>query len=171
MNYYVAFTEIADKKEVIALWKETLPHYLPRYVDYRAETFARFLFTSKLQFPGISDEGRDHGIEWDSPRLHQAMHYYVVDFGVTQLPWLYHAWFWLAGSTLIGLALIRRWHRHIAELSLVSSGWIYLMSYIPVVPAQDYRYSYWPALAVTLTVLVLLARNWRGILLRFGLIS
>lgn len=165
------FTEIAEKEEVIALWKETLPQYLPRYIDYRAETFARFLFTSKLQFPGISGEGREHGVEWGSPRLHQAMHYYVVDFGVTQLPWLYHAWFWLAGSTLIGLALIRRWRSHIAELSLAASAWIYLMSYIPVVPAQDYRYSYWPALAVTLTALVLLARNWRGNLQRFSLHS
>lgn len=155
------FTEIAEKDEVIELWKETLPHYIPRYIDYRAETFAKFLFTSKLQFPGISGEGREFGLEWESPRLHHAMEYYVVEFGVKQLPWLYHAWLWLAASTVGMLALLRRWRGHLPELSLFASAWIYIMSYLPVAPAQDYRYSYWPALAVCLALLILAARRFR----------
>ncbi|WP_309131558.1 hypothetical protein [Brevibacterium sp.] len=128
------FTSVARPDEITALWMEQVPKELPRYVDYRLFTFGKLLFTSKLEF--VNHNKAFEPLEY--PRANQAVESYVVDLGVTQLPWLFHGWFWLLLS-LAGLVAGFR-ARSFVGLCVLAAGVLYLASFIPTVPAQDYRY-------------------------------
>ncbi|WP_147233286.1 MULTISPECIES: hypothetical protein [Brevibacterium] len=128
------FTGVDRPDEITALWIEQVPRELPRYVDYRLFTFGQLLFTSKLQF--VDEEIAFEQLEY--PRANSAVESYVVDLGVEQLPWLYHGWFWLMLSTIGLVAAVRA--RSFMGLCVLSAGLMYLASFFPTVPAQDYRY-------------------------------
>lgn len=138
------FTSVARPDEITALWLEQVPKELPRYVDYRLFTFGKLLFTSKLHF--VNEEMAFEPLQY--PRANEAVESYVVDLGVTQLPWLYHGWFWLLLSLGGLVAAIRT--RSFVGVCVLSAGLLYLASFIPTVPAQDYRYIF-PLVLTTLT--------------------
>ena len=49
--------------------------------------------------------------------------------------------------------------RSLAGLAIFSSAVLYLMTYVPTAPANDYRYVFWPWLAAILGWLVLWAER------------
>lgn len=129
------FTAVAHTDEITALWIEQLPQELPRYVDYRLFTFSKLLFTSKLQLASSDPEGEYAQLY---PRAHDALYTYVVDGGLKQAQWLYHGWFWCLVS-LVGCVIALKRQSFLA-LCVFGAGLIYLASFVPTVPAQDYRY-------------------------------
>lgn len=152
------YTEIEDPAAVTSIWKQTVPQHLSNYVAYRIQTTTKFLFTSKLEFVG--DRNRDYPAQ--SHRLRAALGTYVVDFGVGTLPWLY------LGATALGLCAAgiavgaKKKRRSLGAVAIFSSAVLYLMTYVPTAPANDYRYVFWPWLAAMLGWLVLWAEHqWR----------
>lgn len=142
------FTSIVDVKGVQDLWLELIPSHAGWYLDYRAQTMTHFLVTSKGQFARNVDVP-GQVTQHSSVRLHEALRDYVVSLGVKQLPWLYHGWFWvsLAAAGLV-LTLRRRW-RDLMAAGFLAAGLLYLATYIPTAPAQDYRYVF-PAVMTTM---------------------
>ena len=151
------FTSIEDPEAVTSIWKQTVPQHLSNYAAYRVETTTKFLFTSKLQF--IRDRGDDYPAQ--SQLLRASLRTYVVDFGVATLPWLY------LGATALGLCAagiavgVKKKRRSLGALAIFSSAVLYLMTYVPTAPANDYRYVFWPWLAAMLGWLVLWAERQR----------
>ncbi|WP_330300230.1 hypothetical protein [Streptomyces sp. NBC_00503] len=72
------------------------------------------------------------------------------------LPMLFQGWFWL----VVGLVLtLRRWSsRYAREIRLLgASSVLYVLAYLPTASQSNFRYVYWPALAGTVALLLLLA--------------
>lgn len=159
------FTAIADGDAVRKLWVEEIPTHLPQYITYRAWTTRELLFTTGLQFAG-KGVAEHAGYPLQNPGAHDFLRAYVVDFGVTQLRFLYYGWFGLLISTAGAvMACIKRW-RSPSALAIFVSGILYLLTFVPSAPAADYRYVFWTMLAGLLGWLVLLgerrARALRG---------
>lgn len=152
-----AYTAIEDPEAVTSIWKQTVPKHLSNYAAYRVQTTTKFLFTSKLEF--VRDRNYDYPAE--SQTLRTALRTYVKDFGVATLPWLY------LGATALGLCAVgiavgaKRKRRSLGALAIFSSAVLYLMTYVPTAPANDYRYVFWPWLAAILGWLVLWAEHQR----------
>lgn len=152
-----AYTEIEDPEAVTSIWKQTVPQHLSNYAAYRVQTTSKFLFTSKLEF--VRDRNFDYPAQ--SQELRSSLRTYVVDFGVATLPWLY------LGATALGLCAVgiavgaKKKRRSLGALAIFSSAVLYLMTYVPTAPANDYRYVFWPWLAAILGWLVLWAERQR----------
>ncbi len=153
-----AFTEIAHPDAVKSLWIEQVPRNFPRYLDYRAMTTAKFLFTSNLQFAS-TEEKEDLGVSQYAPKLNDALRSYVVDLGLKQLPWLFHGWFWLALGVAGVVASVRGSRPSITATAIFIAGLLYLVSFFPTAPASDYRYIYWSALSVVIGLITLVAER------------
>ena len=149
------FTSIEDPEAVTSIWKQTVPQHLSNYAAYRIQTTTKFLFTSRLEFVG--DTNPDYPAQ--SHRLRAALGTYVVDFGVANFPWLY------LGATALGLCAagiavgVKKTRRSLGALAVFSSAVLYLLTYVPTAPANDYRYVFWPWLAAVLGWLVLWAEG------------
>lgn len=154
------FTEIAHADEVTRLWVEQVPQNLPRYLDYRFMTTSAFLFTTNLQFASTEDR-TEIGVSQYAPKLNDALRIYVVDFGLEQLPWIFHGWFWLFSSAVGFVVAVGRRRSSMVAACVFIAGILYLMSFFPTAPASDYRYIYWTALSTFLGWIVLLADEMR----------
>lgn len=149
------YTQIQDPAAVTSIWKQTMPQHLDSYAAYRIQTTTKFLFTSKLQF--IRDRDRDYPAQ--QQMLRASLRTYVVDFGVAVFPWLFLGAV-AAGLSAVGIAVgAKKRRRSPGALVVFSSAILYLMTYVPTAPANDYRYVFWPWLAAMLGWLVLWAEG------------
>lgn len=151
------FTAIENPEAVASIWKQTVPKHFGAYIDYRVRTTTTFLFTSRLHF--VPDNNEKYPAQ--SPQLRSSLQVYVLDFGVKTLPWLY-----LGGAALVlsGIGIVRslgKRRRSFGAFAVFSSGVLYLMTYFPTAPAQDYRYVFWPWLATMIGWLVLWSERER----------
>lgn len=161
------YTAIEHVDELRQYWWDTVPLRPDRYLLYRGQTFAHFLFDNDSRWNG-STVPNSVGFETKYPQANEAGATYVQGFGVTTFPWLFAGWFWL----LLGIVIPLN-HRRISALE-ARSGWpglrsvsvtlmvssaLYIVGYFPIVPANSYRYIYWPAIAGTIVVF-LLAAAW-----------
>ncbi len=92
------------------------------------------------------------------PWLEDTLDTYVNGF-VADLRPLFRGWFWLAVALVLAIRPGRgRFHLPIRALGISSAA--YVLGYLFIVPATNYRYVYWPALACTLGLVLLWpARN------------
>lgn len=140
------YTRLAYDEEIRALWFDWVPSHLGRYVEYRFTTFVRFLFATDYKIQIVNKEN-PYGLVRDHPQAHVAMTDYTNRF-VEDLPWTFDAWLWTAllGTALyLGVRRTRLFSRSV--IALTTSGLFYMLGYIPLVPANNYRYIYWPVVA------------------------
>ena len=159
-----AYEAIAHESEVQNLWLQEVVTHPDRYLFYRIQTYARFLFVSDAEY---SSAERGHLLlpvkyHVADTKADSVLTDYVVEFGVKTFPWLFKAWFWMTASIAI-IVLGRKATRFGPQiLALGASGFLYLAGYFPIVPASNYRYSYWAAVACTVAAVLLVAdRHWR----------
>lgn len=156
------FSPIAYQDEVRDLWvAEVLPHP-GRYLEYRAMTFATFLTNVSVEYLPTSadEEARPVGLGPERSTAESVQGRYIQGFAVGNFPWLFLPVFWLAvgiAAFALGLALRRlgvvRW----PAVALAASGVLYLLGYFPIIPADHFRYTYWPSLSGTLAVILIVA--------------
>ncbi|MET9391439.1 hypothetical protein ABZY20_13660 [Streptomyces sp. NPDC006624] len=144
-----------DSGALTSLWLREMSGHVPEYLQYRLRLFATLLFETDYTYKaGISRN--DLGVEVAHPRLEDMLGTYV-DGMTADLRWLFRGWFWLA----VALALAIRPGRGAFALPVrvlgVSSA-AYVLGYLPIMPATDFRYVYWPALAGALGLVLL----WAG---------
>ncbi len=167
---YTAIEHVDELKEA---WVRTVLTRPDRYLLYRTQTFAHLLFDNSTDWNGQTEE---NSVGWETKykQANDAAQTYVEKFGVRDMPWLFTGWFWLASPIILLCA-----HRHVRRLGR-ASGWpelstavsslsisaaVYIVGYFPIVPANHFRYVYWPALAGTMCLVMLGAagaRAWRS---------
>lgn len=155
------FTPIADHEELTKAWPRLMLARPAAYLQYRAQVFSKFLFLNRDYW----QEGvlaNDMGIAVDHPRMVATLRSYVLDFAYRNVLFLFGAWFWL----MVGAVQSLRWRCrslfHPIVPCLGVSSLLYLLAYFPTVPATDFRYAYWPAIAGTLGLLVMGLERWLG---------
>lgn len=159
------YTAIEHVDELQDLWIRKVLTRPDRYLLYRTQTFAHLLFDNQTKWDGRTVE---NSLGWETKydQANEAAETYVVKFGTEDLSWLFAGWFWLLTSVL---ALVS--HKSIRRLQQVSgfdylgtavttlslSSFLYIVGYFPIVPANSFRYIYWPALAMSMCIIMVAA--------------
>ncbi|MGX1885767.1 hypothetical protein [Streptomyces sp. NPDC055287] len=148
-----------DAEELNALWGREMVEHVPGYLAYRLELFSNLLFHTTYQYQdGILSN--DLGMEVAHPRLETKLQYYVTTVH-RLVPPLFAGWFWLAVAIVLALRPGRGVFAAPVRVLGISAA-LYVVGYLPIVPTTDYRYVYWPALAGTLGLVLLLADRRTG---------
>lgn len=170
------FSPIAHQEELKDLWlTEVITHPI-RYVEYRAAVFSFYFFTSAVEYwPAEGHyDAKKVGLEQGNDKADYIVKPYVEDFALDTFPMLFKPWFW---TLLAGLLLVfgyrARPRSHASQVPtvtrtfwpeitmLATSALFYVFGYFPIVPSNHFRYTFWPALAVTTALLLVLAM-WRS---------
>ncbi|MFE2654864.1 hypothetical protein [Brevibacterium sp. NPDC059310] len=159
------YTAIEHVDELQDLWMRTVLTRPDRYLLYRTQTFSHLLFDNYTDWDGTTVEN-DLGWETKYKQANDAAETYVEKFGARDLSWLFTGWFWLLAAVL-GLVCLRHVRRLEASSGLAHltttvttlslSSLIYIVGYFPIVPANHFRYIYWPALAMSMAAIMLAA--------------
>ena len=167
------FSPIAHQDALKQLWLDHVITHPLRYAEYRAAVFSYYFFTSGVEYWPAEwhGEATKAGIEQGDPKADFIVRPYVEDFALGTFPMLFAPWFWtLAAVVLLGLAY--RAHRHNRGgllhrrsfwpeiTTLAASALCYVFGYFPIVPANHFRYTFWPALALTMAAVLAIAM-WR----------
>lgn len=147
--------------ELSKLWLKTILQHPLSYAQYRVYTFTLLLFVPNdhayVYAGGIMPNNL--GVKSRGVYMTKALGVYVNDFGYKHFAFLYQAWFWV----LAAIALIvtsRRAKVHGAYVRMLAwSAFLYIVAYIPMVVAADYRYIYWPVIAVSVGAILLLVER------------
>nr|WP_078945542.1 hypothetical protein [Streptomyces azureus] len=144
-----------DSDEITSLWLREMSGHVPHYLQYRLRLFASLLFETGYPYhPGVSRN--DLGIEVAHPRLEDMLDTYVTGM-TTDVRWLFRGWFWLAVALVLAIRPGKgTFSMPVRALGISSAA--YILGYLPIMPATNFRYVYWPALACSLGLLLL----WLG---------
>ena len=170
------FEPIAYQDELKDLClSEVITHPL-RYAEYRTAVFSYYFFSSKVEYWPAEWHGEalKAGIDDGSAKADYIVRPYVEDFALDTFPMLFKPWFWtLLAAIALGLAYrahrrggnafdvpVQAWSLWPEITMLSASALCYIFGYFPIVPASHFRYTFWPALAVT-AALALLLTTWR----------
>ncbi|MFF5790415.1 hypothetical protein ACFY5D_00020 [Paeniglutamicibacter sp. NPDC012692] len=152
------FEPIAMQTELRNLWLQEVVTSPVSYVAYRTQTFARFLFdTGSVYRPSQNIESVPAEYQVNAGKADSVLTDYVLKFGYKTFPWLFSAWFWLVASIAAITFGWRANYLRVQIVALASSAALYLVGYFPIVPASDYRYSYWAAVATSMAVVMIVA--------------
>jgi hypothetical protein len=152
--------------ELKKTWVRAVTHHPLRYAGYRLGQYWHFLTPRTPAEAYVWHEGivpNRYGVVFTG----NAVSGFVqgcVRFAAGDLGVLFRPYFWLlAGSGLAVVAWQRRgiWRHACYIMALAASGVLYILSYIPVVAAYDFRYSYWSCLAIGVAAIVALTDNGR----------
>lgn len=137
-------------------WLASVLRHPVGYALYRVQTFFLFLFPplgqSFIWQDGIVPNSFGQGVAFK--RLGAILKIYVINFGYKHLLSLYEPWFWGALSVAMAIYAKRLRRYGAACLAVSLSSILYILSYFPTGATIDYRYIYWPVLAMLLVVLL-----------------
>ncbi|WP_166973305.1 hypothetical protein [Brevibacterium atlanticum] len=169
------FSPIAHQDALKRLWLDHVITHPLRYVEYRASVFSYYFFTSAVEYWPAEwhVEAAKAGLDEGDPKADYIVRPYVEDFALGTFPMLFTPWFWtLAAIVLLGLAFRshgrgRRPYSRARSFwpeitTLAASALCYVFGYFPIVPANHFRYTFWPALAVTVACVLALSMWRRG---------
>lgn len=169
------FSPIAHQDELKQLWlNEVITHPL-RYAEYRTAVFSHYFFTSALEYWPAEwhGEAEKAGIESGDPKADYIVRPYVEDFALGTFPMVFTPWFWtFVAVVMLGLGFRSYGKRRRPGVrarsfwpeitGLATSALCYVVGYFPIVPSNHFRYTFWPALAVSVAVVLALAMWRRG---------
>ncbi len=155
------YTAIADGPELKRYWLATIPRHPARYLEYRVATYGAYLGRADLVWweTRWRKDATAVGLGNSAGPADDAARWWVVDLWQNHLGWVYLPWFWLAAG--VAALAAARWAGRARALVLVaaSSAVLYQLAYFPVIPAAHFRYTWWPAAALT-AAWTLLAGVW-----------
>ncbi|WP_100497679.1 hypothetical protein [Geodermatophilus chilensis] len=137
------------------------------YATFRLRVFGEFLHTppDEVFVSWFTIGANPYGLAFGPNPASRTLESYVGattrDFGFVFMPW---AWL-LAAVLVLGLGWRRRESAEHAGVvvALGASSVVYVVTYLPMVIGYDYRFVYWPAVAVSVAaVLLLLDRRTAG---------
>ncbi|WP_257003992.1 hypothetical protein [Streptomyces sp. SA15] len=144
---------VGHADQITSLWMREMSGHVPGYVQYRLRLFTGLLFETGYPYqPGVRDN--ELGLKVSHDRLEETLETYVIG-AVTDLRPLFRGWFWLALALVLCLRPGRGPFSMLIRALGVSAA-AYVLGYLPIMPATNYRYVYWPAIACTLGLLLLL---------------
>lgn len=156
------FSSIKYQDELRALWFEHVVTHPVRYLEYRSAVFSYYLFSSKLEYYpyGADKRAQTVGLGGGSRNFDYIVRPYVEDFGVRTFPMVFKPWFWLILAFVCTLIARKQSLVRAPVWMLSGSSILYILAYFPTVPANVFRYTYWPAIAVTVSVALVFCA-WR----------
>ncbi|MGW6391275.1 GtrA family protein [Streptomyces sp. NPDC055103] len=147
---------------LMRMWVDEMPKHWKNYTEYRIRLFAKQLFQVNYRVQDgtpvdkMSGEPAEVLNTLPSAQMKHTLTYYVTGFA-RDLPMLFSGWFWLAIALV--LTLRRQWvGPYTRELRLLGlSTILYIAAYLPTAVQSNFRYVYWPALSLTVAVLLIVS--------------
>lgn len=177
INSYIQCTDASQKKQILTehdklagIWARTVVRYPAAYIKYRIYTFALFLTapldrTYIYESRTIRSDGENYHLVVSDSYRHRALQLLTFELGVSSAAILFKPILWLLLS-IAGIVYIVKAgnaERRLFPLMLFSSAILYIFGYLPTAVATDYRYIYWPVLAVLVGLIwLILVRDRLG---------
>lgn len=162
MNSYIICTTASQREalknehqDVFNDWLSTIIRHPIKYASYRLATFSIFLFPQPERMyifqPGI--EQNQVGAAVKNEYAISGLAAYVKGGAQANIPLIFQPWLYLAVLVFIYYTSRRvREHRQRRLTCAVAlSGLIYIVAYVPMAVAVDYRYMYWSVFATILS--------------------
>lgn len=158
MNSYIICTTASQREAlknehqgVFNDWLSTIIRHPIRYASYRLATFSIFLFPQPERMyifqPGI--EQNQVGAAVKNEYAISGLAAYVKGGAQANIPLIFQPWLYLAVLVFIYYKSGRireQVQRHFIR-AVALSGLIYIVAYVPMAVAVDYRYMYWSVFA------------------------
>ncbi|TWP14882.1 hypothetical protein EUA75_02830 [TM7 phylum sp. oral taxon 353] len=162
MNSYIICTTAAQREAlknehqgVFNDWLSTIVRHPIRYASYRLATFSIFLFPQPERMyifqPGI--EQNQVGAAVRNEYAISGLAAYIKGGAQTNIPMIFQPWLYLVILMFIYYKS-RRIREHMQRRfirAVALSGLIYIVAYVPMAVAVDYRYMYWSVFAAILS--------------------
>ena len=162
MNSYIICTTAAQREVlknehqgVFNDWLSTIIRHPIKYASYRLATFSIFLFPQPERMyifqPGI--EQNQVGAAVKNEYAISGLAAYVEGGAQANIPLIFQPWLYLAVLVFIYYKSGRireQVQRHFIR-AVALSGLIYIVAYVPMAVAVDYRYIYWSVFATILS--------------------
>lgn len=152
-----------ESAELDRLWKNTISTKPSRYILFKLEAYLMFLIPeteNNTGFLNLSVNSMPNR-SWSNNFRYKSVEtiiYHITDkLWNKYMPFLFTGWFWLVISIIILFIATRRRQIHLFVLSL--SSLLYILSFLPASVTPDYRYVYWPAIACTLAILIVVTSS------------
>lgn len=148
--------------ELKAEWLSVVPNNLGKYLAYRLGAFMTLLRSPNSETYYISEFRVPKppylvGADTQSPSPGAAWIEDYVARAAQALPMLFKPYFWLALSLLLAGLMKVSLRRHSPPYYLLPlSGVSYLVGFLPITPAGDFRYAYWLCLIATVSLMLYL---------------
>lgn len=170
-NWFERVNEKDIHDSVASVWKETILGNPKSYLSYKVTSAFEWLFASTPQYViPVGDSTEDvlterYGISSKYPWGHHIISVYLHNFTEEFLNFMLKPWFHLSLSIFFFIYAIRRRLLGVSRylVAISSSSILYIMSFLPMCMTTDYRYIYWPAIAntVMITLLVINLKRFR----------
>lgn len=162
MNSYIICTTASQREAlknehqgVFNDWLSTIIRHPIKYVSYRLATFSIFLFPQPERMyifqPGI--EQNQVGAAVKNEYAISGLAAYVKGGAQANIPLIFQPWLYLAVLVFIYYKSGRireQVQRHFIR-AVALSGLVYIVAYVPMAVAVDYRYMYWSVFATILS--------------------
>lgn len=153
--------EMNDTKEVTRLWEKTILSHKVNYIKFRLKSYTTILDTGNSAYvlPQPTTVDNNEGVGISSSILTRA---YLKYNKISMRDYFfgYKAYFWLIIS-VCGMLVTFYYRKRLTMSGLVlaiyASGVIYILQYMPVTIAGDYRYVYWTVCSSVIASLILIA--------------
>jgi len=139
-----------NSSEFQRIWLKIITSNPFGYIKYKAKMYLNVLFPVKSYIyvwqDGIVANKYNVTVQFDSLR---TIGFAYTNFFSRYLRMAYEPWFWLvSGLALLYVSIKKRGIHTLLINVLCVSGVLYILGYIPTGIAPDYRYIYWPVLAI-----------------------
>lgn len=157
------FTSIAREHypELKAAWLTSVPHNISVYALFRLNAFLNLIRSPSLPpyyYTEFNVKEQPFNIDSGnraSSKVEQVVKEYTQSSAELS-PSLFKPYFWMIISTAIILCFsLNRAFRRTSLWMLPMSGMTYTLAYLPITPAEDFRYVYWLSFITTLSVFAL----------------
>lgn len=144
------------------VWLQIITSNPFRYIKYKATMYLYVLFPVKSYIyvwqDGIVANRYNITVKYDFLRV---IGFAYTNFFSRYLRMIYEPWFWLVSGLALLYASARKRGIHVLLTNtLCVSGVLYILGYIPTGVAPDYRYIYWPVLAIIIAFVLYILDNF-----------
>ncbi|MGX6450904.1 hypothetical protein [Brevibacterium paucivorans] len=153
------YSPLGYRDELKQLWLDHVITHPKRYIEYRWSVYKFYLSSSVLVYlPNkLIIPAKQVGLRLGDESFERIAKKYVVDFGKDTIGYVFKPWFWLLAGALVFIGAWWSGRSRAFALMLTSSAFLYIFAYFPVVPANHFRYTYWPALAISAAFVAVVA--------------
>ncbi|MCG7297754.1 glycosyltransferase family 39 protein [Brevibacterium sp. ACRRH] len=154
-----AYSPIANRDELKHLWLNHVITHPMRYLEYRWSVYKFYLTTSQLEYnPNrLFGTAKKVGFVKGNKRFESIVFSYIHEWAKKDIAFVFKPWFWLLAGALVSICAWWSGRSRAFALMLTGSAFLYVFAYFPVVPANHFRYTYWPALAVSVAFIAVVA--------------
>ena len=154
-----AYSPLANRDELKHLWLNHVITCPMRYLEYRWSVYKFYLTTSQLEYISndLFEPAKKAGFVKGNEEFESITFSYVHEWAKKEIGFVFKPWFWLLAGAIVSIGAWWSGRSRAFAFMLTGSAFLYVFAYFPVIPANHFRYTYWPALAISVACVAVVA--------------